>query len=582
MNFEDFLKHYLANSPQLMWFLGAGTSRTANMPTASDITWDLKLKYYCLQENQDIQNHDINNVAIKNKIQSYMDSKGFPELWSAEEYSFYFKLMFGNDYEAQQKYIHDQLASEKISLNIGHRVLAGLIELKKSKVIFTTNFDEVIEKAYAEVSESNLSTFHLEGSYAALDFLNAEKFPIYAKIHGDFKYKSIKNLPEDLANNDKEIQRCFLAASSRYGIVISGYSGRDENVMSMFNEAIEQNNAFPHGLFWTVTDSSNISDAVKQFINKANQKGITAHIIEVGTFDILLSKIWRQIGDKPEKINLKVRNYIDKDINIPLPNVGTNYPVLRTNALPIVECSSKCAHIDLQEAPSFLELYDSIKENKANLVITKTDKIMAWGDNAEFSKIFQAPNLISVGEYTIGDPIKEIAENTIIKSFYEEALARSLCEGKPLMIRKIRKLYYLVVDREKERDAIFQPLKMILGYNDKPAWITGRVPSTNNTFWTEAISIKLEVRNGALWLLLRPDFWISPLAERQNQVCVDFMREKRRYRYNTKSSQILDAWINILFGTVGNKESSVSCFSGSSYPISFKINTRSAYSRVGV
>lgn len=79
-----------------MWFLGAGTSRTAGLPTATDIIWDLKHRYYCLHENQDLQSHDINNSAIKQKIQAYMDSKGFPALWSPEEYSFYFDLTFGN------------------------------------------------------------------------------------------------------------------------------------------------------------------------------------------------------------------------------------------------------------------------------------------------------------------------------------------------------------------------------------------------------------------------------------------------------------------------------------------------------
>lgn len=85
-----------------MWFLGAGTSRTAGLPTAVDIIWNLKLRYYCLYENQDLQSHDINKNAIKQKIQAYMDSKGFPAPGSPEEYSFYFDLTFRNDYEAQQ------------------------------------------------------------------------------------------------------------------------------------------------------------------------------------------------------------------------------------------------------------------------------------------------------------------------------------------------------------------------------------------------------------------------------------------------------------------------------------------------
>ena len=85
------------------------------MPTANDITWDLKRRYYCLQENQDIRSHDLNNKAVKDRIQTYFDSQEFPALWSAEEYSFYFDLTFGKDYAAQQKYLAAKLSPQNVS-----------------------------------------------------------------------------------------------------------------------------------------------------------------------------------------------------------------------------------------------------------------------------------------------------------------------------------------------------------------------------------------------------------------------------------------------------------------------------------
>jgi hypothetical protein len=35
------------------WFLGAGASRSAGLPTATDMIWDLKRRYYCQQENEE-------------------------------------------------------------------------------------------------------------------------------------------------------------------------------------------------------------------------------------------------------------------------------------------------------------------------------------------------------------------------------------------------------------------------------------------------------------------------------------------------------------------------------------------------
>ena len=89
MKEPDFLRHFVQNSRHLMWFMGAGTSRSAGLPTANDIIWDLKLKHYCAVENQDIKAHDINNKAVKQRIQAFLDSRGCPPLWSAPEYSFY-------------------------------------------------------------------------------------------------------------------------------------------------------------------------------------------------------------------------------------------------------------------------------------------------------------------------------------------------------------------------------------------------------------------------------------------------------------------------------------------------------------
>src|SRR5438045_3250851 len=34
----------------LAWFLGAGTSAVAGLPTATDIIWGLKRRYYCREE----------------------------------------------------------------------------------------------------------------------------------------------------------------------------------------------------------------------------------------------------------------------------------------------------------------------------------------------------------------------------------------------------------------------------------------------------------------------------------------------------------------------------------------------------
>jgi hypothetical protein len=203
----------------------------------------------------------------------------------------------------------------------------------------------VIERAHAEVTGKDLATYNLEGSYAALEALNAENFPIYAKVHGDFRYQSIKNLAADLVSNDEKIQSCFMAAATRYGLVVSGYSGRDQNVMVMLDKALEQNNPFPQGLYWTVTKPSDVTDSIKALIMKARSKNVKAYVVIAGTFDIMLSKIWRQMSNKPDALDKKVRTAIAKTVSIPLPGKSSSFPLLRTNALLITSAPTECASI---------------------------------------------------------------------------------------------------------------------------------------------------------------------------------------------------------------------------------------------
>jgi hypothetical protein len=573
-----FLQHLTQNAPQMMWLLGAGTSRSAGMPTATDIIWDLKRRYFCLKENQDIRSHDLNNSTIKHKIQNYLNSQGFPVLWSAEEYSFYFELTFGEDYAAQQRYLNEVLAPEKISLSIGHRALAALLSSGHARIVFTTNFDAVIETAYSHVTNKSLSAFHLEGSYAALDALNSERFPLYAKIHGDFRYRSIKNLPNDLLINDHKIQKCFLAASDRYGLVVTGYSGRDANVMAMLKAACEQNNPFPGGLFWTVPQFSSVSDTVRAFISEAQAKGVRAHLVETGTFDIMLSKIWRQIPDKPTELELKVRTSVARPVFVPLPPPGDQYPILRTNALPVTNLPRQCAQVDYRAPFTFSDLNARLREHKPEAIFSYTDRILFWGKADSASQILDKDLINGISEHAFDDPIMTIKESSFIKSFFENAMAQALCQNRPLRLNRRNKTYYAVVDHRQADSPILQPIKDALSSPNNPGHITGSVRGLRDAHWAEALSLQLEVRNGLPLLLVRPDVWISPLSMREHGT--DFLRSRKLRRYNHQSYHLLDAWITVLFGSVGQgQDAQISCFPDSDYPANFSISTRTAFSR---
>ena len=575
---HTFLRHFRQHSPQLMWLLGAGSSRSSGLPTALDLIWDLKRLHYCAKENQDLQAHKVSNPAIREKIQGYFDAMHCPPQWSPEEYSYYFELVFRTDHRAQQSYIQEQMSPDKVTLTIGPRVLAALLALSHTRVVFTTNFDDVLESAYSVVSGQSLSPFHLEGSYAALDALNAERFPLYAKIHGDFRYKSMKNMSTALRSNDAEIQKCFISAAGRHGLIVAGYSGRDANVMSMLQDSLQQPNPFPLGIWWAVPNARSLAPPVIDFLQAAKDKALKAHVLETGTFDAMMYKIWRQTPDRPQELDLKVRSAPALSVSIPRPEPGTRFPVLRTNALEVIDAPSCCGYL-VSKASSSADVLDAVKRNRPGAVISYHDGVVFWGNAAEVLATVESLVEDEVTVCDLGDPVLAITESTHLKSFFEHGLAEALCREKPVLLRKMRGTYYAVADFRVPNHPAFDPLRKALGIPDG-APLGGVVPQLPDTFWSEAVRLKLEERAGVLWLLLEPDIWIRPLVNRR--FAADFLRTRKLKRYNIQSFNILSAWIKTMLGPVGQGPPVTVQFApGSSYPATFTVSTRTAYSRRG-
>ncbi|MCF6328751.1 MAG: SIR2 family protein, partial [Henriciella sp.] len=269
MNQSEFTRIFCQNPVSFAWFLGAGASHNANLPTADDIMTDLKRRYYNSEENQTYKTKDLQNSAVRENVESFMQSQGFPERWAAEEYTTYFQKIFGDNRERQRNYITGILSVDRVRLSIGNRVFGALMVAGLCRVAFTTNFDPVVEKAVAEIGGKPISAYHLEGAHNAVTAINNEEFPFYCKLHGDFQYDNIKNLEADLKSQNSELSRCLTITGSRMGLVVAGYSGRDKSVMSVLQEVLNNPNPFPHGLYWIKMKDSTPLGAVTQLIEEA-------------------------------------------------------------------------------------------------------------------------------------------------------------------------------------------------------------------------------------------------------------------------------------------------------------------------
>jgi SIR2-like domain len=511
MEQSRFIQLLSESAPYFSWLLGAGSSQSAGLPTAVDVMWDLKRRHYCVQENQQISSNDVQNAAVREKIAFYMEAHGFPPPGDPGEYSACFELIFGADYERQRRYLRAILSDDRISLSIGHRILAAMMSSGGTKAVFTTNFDTVVEKAVSTVAGKDIAPFHIEGSYAANDALNSDEFPIYIKLHGDFRYQSIKNLAPDLLEQDRELGRCLVNACNRFGLVVVGYSGRDESVMELLRNVLQGTNPFPHGLFWTTLKGRHVLKPVEDLIVAAQTRGVKAEIVEIETFDSLMSRLWRQLPDRaPAFVAAAVNKSAATTVNLPMPAAGNVNPILRMNGLPVVGLAEKCFELRFRGEQEWTDL--RLAEGRANgaIICTKESAVWAWGHEAHIRKAFGS-ELLEVSTADIGDRIHDLSANLYLKGFVEQGIATALARGQPLLHSSSRSGSTLIIDRHAQLSAKFDMLRQNVAERSLYGQIRGLMtsptvdhPKREEVYWAEAVHIDLQEVNGRFWLLLKP------------------------------------------------------------------------------
>jgi hypothetical protein len=545
----------------------------------------MKRRYYCQQENQEITRHDVQNPTVRERIQSYFDSRGFPPHGAPNEYSDYFEKIFRDDKELQRRYVKAILAEERVTLSVGNRVLGALLASGLSRAAFTTNFDTVVERAVADVSSKSLSAYHLEGSSAATQALNNEEFPLYCKLHGDFRYDSIKNLSADLTTQNAELSECLVNAGNRFGFVVAGYSGRDASIMALFREVLNSHNPFPHGLFWLGMRGSPVLPAITELLENATQRGVTAALVEIETFDALMLRLWRNLESKPAALDAHVRKAQVMTVDIPLPPAGTARPVIRLNALPVVSYPSQCLALSFQQGLTFSDVRRIRNHAGGDFILGNSQSILCWGSEQNIRQTF-GDKLASLAPENLPANIS-LPETLHLKGFFEEAIGKALARRKPLSTQILRDGVSLVAKSSGQRPELLDQLRSVTGgiAGDIPGLMTtpsGPHDKPERVTWAEAVHLSLDQRDGRTWLVLEPDIWIWPKHSRR--AAVEFLDERRADRFNNKQNALLSAWIRIILGTDEvNTEVMLCAFDGEAGPSNpaFRIGTRSAFSRRG-
>ena len=301
MTLDEFLRIYPLRAQNLMWFLGAGASAAAGIPTASDLIWEFKRELYCSATRVSKRAcENLGSTALRHRLDAhFVNVGGFPSADAAEEYAAFFEAAYPNPSD-RRLYLERFLTGVKPSF--GHLVLAALMKAGQTRLLWTTNFDRLIEDSGASsgLSPSQLIVAAIDNAATALEGLNEGRWPLLAKLHGDFQSRRLKNTSDELCIQDATLRRALVESARRFGLVVIGYSGRDESVMDALEEGIAKGQGYPSGLFWFERPEHPILPRVTRLLAKANAAGVNACLLHTQTFDELLGDIVKQ-NDEPSR-----------------------------------------------------------------------------------------------------------------------------------------------------------------------------------------------------------------------------------------------------------------------------------------
>jgi hypothetical protein len=391
LDIPAFLRIFQLRAAQIMWFLGAGASRSAGIKTAGDMIWDFKQRLYSSQKKLPPSAiTDIGERGVQRKLQAHFDSLGgFPPAGSETEYSAYFEATY-HAARDRRTYLDELIARGKPSF--GHRALALLMAEDLCRIIWTTNFDRVVEDAAAERlgGTGRLVVADLKEPEKIRRAVDENRWPVYGKLHGDYHSDRLKNTDTELREQDAEMRRSFVDACRRQGLAVMGCSGRDASIMNALEEALDEGRGFPGGLFWFKRSQDTPYAAVKALIARARALGIDAHMVEAESFDELFSDLLRFLPETADKLAALAGAARPRLATANPRTSAGGVPAIRTNALAVTSRPALCRIVDCQIGGD-KEVDEAIAKAGVDIIARRArDGVLAFGRDADIRVAFEA------------------------------------------------------------------------------------------------------------------------------------------------------------------------------------------------
>lgn len=549
-----------------MWFLGAGASASAGIPTALDMVWEFKQLLFVSQRRASLQSvSDLSSPVVRSEIQGHIDSAAsFPVQGSPEEYGALFEAAFPSEQD-RRSYLEAKVRVGKPSY--GHLALATLMKAGLTRIVWTTNFDSLIADACAKVYEAtgNLTTASLDAPHLTQAIVE-ERWPVEVKLHGDFRSRRLKNVAVELCQQDERLRDELMQCCRRFGLVVAGYSGRDHSIMDALYDVAKRPGSFPAGLFWLHRGPEEPLPRVIELLGDAITRGAEAALVRVENFDETLRDLVRLHQGLDTSTLEQFAGPRRRWSPAPLPVGRRAWPVIRLNALEIVQSPTVCRRVTCSVG-GVVAARRAAELAGVNIIVTRRRSgVLAFGADADVRRAFGPYDLSGFDLYTLD--LSKLRHDSTERGLIREALSRALVRECQLRLAHAGRQHELVP--ADPAGPLWQPLQNIVGR------IAGNVTGHPELAWSEGLRVRLDWADDRLWVLFDPGIVFEGVNPANKSAAADFARERTVKRYNSKLNDLLDFWGETI--AQGGRE--LRAFGiGDGVDATFRLATTTAYSK---
>ncbi|WP_057629775.1 SIR2 family protein [Stenotrophomonas terrae] len=282
-SYEDlsrFMGAHTGGVPNYALLLGAGCSVSSGVRSAAELTeiWRQEVfKRHWPNETYEAE------VA---KLQLTKSSGGWYN--PIREYSSLFEKNF--DLPRQRRIFVETEVSGK-SPNLGYAYLMRLVDKGFLNTIFTTNFDDLVNEAFFQFSETRPMLCAHDSSVSSITVTS--KRPKIIKLHGDYLFDDIKSTVRETESLEENTRKKFIEFGREFGLVVAGYSGSDRSIMDVLHYLLRSEDYFKHGIYWCLRKGDEPGDELLKLLWRER-----VYFVEVDGFDEVMASLHNDlVGD---------------------------------------------------------------------------------------------------------------------------------------------------------------------------------------------------------------------------------------------------------------------------------------------